>query len=131
VPVVPQTLLVQRHDAPRLNESAASAYAAHVFGGMGGNRSTLRMVRLGALVLFLILAATLHGRGSTYNTLHVVYLVIIAGVLIASIATRRRGGGGRGPGGGRFGPGSSRFGGGTFGSGPPQRFPADNPDPES
>jgi uncharacterized membrane protein YgcG len=89
------------------------------------------MVRLGALVLFLILAATLHGRGSTYNTLHVVYFVIIAGVLVASIASRRGGGGGRGTRGGRYGPGGSRFGGGSFGSGPPQHFPAENPDPES
>jgi hypothetical protein len=99
-----------------------------VFGGMGGGRSTLRMVRLGALSLFIILAATLHGRGSAYNTL---YLVIIAGVIIASITMSRRGGGGRGTGGGRFGPGGSRFGGGTFGAGPPQHFPAENPDPES
>jgi uncharacterized membrane protein YgcG len=97
---------------------------------MGGSRSALRVVRVG-LVLFLVLAATLHGRGSTYNTLHVVYLFIIAGALIASIARRRRGGGGRRTGDGRFGPGGSRFGGGSFGSGPPQRFPAENPDPES
>jgi hypothetical protein len=100
---------------------------------MGGGRSTLRMIRLGALVLFVVLASTLHGRGSTYNTLHVVYLVVIAGVLVVSLALRGRGGGrGPGGGGGRFGPGGSRMGGGSFGSGPPrQKMPADNPDPEA
>jgi hypothetical protein len=101
---------------------------------MGGGHSTLRMIRLGALLLFIVLAATLHGRGSTYNTLHVVYLVVIAGVLVASLTLRGRGRGGRGPGGGggRFGSGGSRLGGGSFGSGPPrQNMPGENPDPEA
>jgi hypothetical protein len=96
-------------------------------GGIGGGRSTLRMVRFGALAVFLILAATLHDRGSTYNTLHVVYFVIIAGLLVASFAGRR----GRG----RFGsggPGGSRLGGGSFGSGSPRPDAAvDNSDPEA
>jgi hypothetical protein len=98
-----------------------------MFGGMGGGRSSLRMVRFGALAVFLILAATLHNHGSAYNTLHIVYFVIIAGLLVASFAGRR----GRG----RFGsggPGGSRVGGGSFGSGPPRPDgPADNPDPEA
>jgi hypothetical protein len=102
-----------------------------MFGGMGGSRSTLRMVRLGVLVLFLILAAAFRGRGSTDHTLHDVYLVIFVGLIIATIVMSRRGGGGRRPGGGRFGPGGSRFGGGSFGSGPPQHFPAENPDPDN
>jgi hypothetical protein len=102
-----------------------------MFGGMGGGRSTLRMVRLGALVLFLVVGATLHRGGSTYNDVHVVYFVIIAAVLIASIAGRGRGGG-RGYGRGRSGPGGSRFGGGSFGSGPPAtNMPVENPDPEA
>jgi hypothetical protein len=96
-----------------------------MFGGMGGGRSTLRMVRLGALVLFLILAVTLHGHGSTYNTLHVVYFVIIAGVLVASIA-------GRGRGQGRNGPRGPGFGGGRFGPGPPRSdVLSENSDPEA
>ncbi len=98
-----------------------------MFGGMGGGRSTLRMVRLGVLVVFLILAATLHGHGSTYNTLHVVYFVIIIGLVIAAFAGRR--------GSGRFGSGGSsgsRVGGGSFGSGPPRPDGApDNPDPDA
>jgi hypothetical protein len=98
---------------------------------MGGGRSTLRMVRLGVLVLFLVLTATFRGHGSTDHTLHVVYLIIFVGLIIATVVMSRRRGGGGGPGSGRFGPGSSRFGGGTFGSGPPQHFPAENPDPES
>jgi len=82
------------------------------------------MVRLGALVLFLILAVTLHGRGSTYNTLHAVYFVIIAGVLVASLV-------GRGRGRGRNGPRGSGFGGGSFGSGPPRADErSENSDPE-
>jgi uncharacterized membrane protein YgcG len=91
------------------------------------------MIRLGALLLFIVLAATLHGRGSTYNTLHVVYLVVIAGVLVAALALRSRGGGrGPGGGGGRFGAGGSRLGGGSFGSGPPrQNSVVENPDPEA
>jgi hypothetical protein len=102
-----------------------------MFGGMGGGRSTLRMVRLSAFVLILVVGATLHRQGSTYNALHVVYFVIIAAVVIASIASRGRG---RGPGygRGRRGPGGSRFGGGSFGSGPPATdMPAENPDPEA
>ena len=100
-----------------------------MFGGMGGGRSTLGMVRLGALVLLLVVGATLHRQGSTYNALHVVYFVIIAAVVIASIAGRGRGGG-RGY--GRSGPGGSRFGRGSFGSGPPAtNMPVENPDPEA
>jgi uncharacterized membrane protein YgcG len=99
---------------------------------MGGSRSTIRMVRLGVLVLFLVLTAAFRGHGSTDHTLHDVYLVIFVGLIVATIAMSRRGGG-RGMRGGRFGPGGNRFGGGSFGSGPPQaqQFPAENPDPES
>jgi hypothetical protein len=86
---------------------------------MGGGRSGLRMVRIVALVLFLILAATLHGRGTTYNTLHVVYIIIVVGVLIASVAGRRR-----------CGSRGSRHGGGSFGTGPPgSNIPQNNSDP--
>jgi hypothetical protein len=90
---------------------------------MGGGRSTLRMVRIGALVLFLILAVSLHGRGSTYNVLHVVYIAIILVVLVLSFASRGR----------RSGRGDGRgSGGGGFDSGPPGPMRTrDNPDPES
>jgi hypothetical protein len=123
VPIVSQARLVQRDAATRLIRSRPGSYTAPVFGGMGGGRSGLRMIRLGALVLFLILAATLHGRGSTYNTLHVVYIVIVVGVLVASIAGRGRGRSGlRRPGGG----------GGGFGSGPPAPNGArQNSDPDA
>ena len=93
------------------------------------------MFRLGTLVVFLVLAATLHGRGSTYNALHIVYFVILAGVLIATVAWRGRGGGrggSRGGASGRDGQGRARLGGGSFGSGPlGSDRPVDNPDPEA
>jgi hypothetical protein len=94
---------------------------------MGGGRSNLRFIRLGVLVVFLVLATTLHRRGSAYNAIHVLYFVIIAGVVVAAIASRRRGGGGRG----RFGP-RGPSGGGSFGSGPPRsNVPPDNPNPDA
>jgi hypothetical protein len=83
------------------------------------------MVRLGVLVLFLVLAATLHRQGSTYNVIHIVYFVVIAGVLVASFAARGRG---RGRGGGRFGPPGGGVGRGSFGSGPPRPPENSNPD---
>jgi hypothetical protein len=87
------------------------------------------MVRLGVLFLFLVLAATLHHRGSTYNTIHIVYFVVIAGVLVASFAARGRG---RGRGGGRFGPPGGGVGRGSFGSGPPRRDgPPENSNPDA
>jgi hypothetical protein len=94
---------------------------------MGGGRSNLRFIRLGVLVVFLVLSASLHHRGSTYNVIHVLYLVIIVGLVVALIASRRRGGGRGG-----FGPrGPGR--GGSFGSGPPPHphVPRDNPNPDA
>jgi hypothetical protein len=85
------------------------------------------MVRLCVLVLFLVLAATLHHQGSTYNAIHIVYFVVIASVLVASFAAR-----GRGRGGGRFGPPGGGVGRGSFGSGPPRRDgPPENSNPEA
>jgi hypothetical protein len=93
---------------------------------MGGGRSNLRFIRLGVLVVFLLLATTLHRRGSAYNAIHIVYVVIIVGVVVAAIASRRRGGGR-----GRFGP-RGPSGGGSFGSGPPpSSFPPENPNPDA
>jgi hypothetical protein len=87
------------------------------------------MLRLGALVLFLVLAGTLHRQGSTYNAIHIAYFVVLAGVLVASFAARGRG---RGRGGGRFGPPGGGVGRGSFGSGPPRRVgPPENPNPDA
>jgi hypothetical protein len=92
---------------------------------MGGGRSSLRFIRFGMLAVFLVLATTLHRQGSAYNTIHVIYFVVIAGLLVATFAFRGRGGGG----GGRFGPRRQAGGGGTFGTGPPPRQPLpDNPE---
>jgi hypothetical protein len=92
---------------------------------MGGGRSNLRFIRLGVLVVFLVLGATLHRQGSAYNAIHIVYVVIIVGVVVAAIASRRRGGGG-----GRFGP-RGPSGGGSFGSGPPRPNVPENPNPDA
>jgi hypothetical protein len=82
-------------------------------------------------VLFLILALTAHGSGSTYSTLHAVYFVIIAGVLVASLVVRGKGRGRYGPSGQR-GLGGTGFGRGSFGSGPPpSEVRAENPDPDA
>ncbi len=100
-----------------------------MFGGMGGGGSTLRNVRVGALAVFVVLGLALHRSGSAYNTLHAVYFVVIAALIVASIAGRGRGHGGRG---GYGPPGEARHGRGSFGSGPPPpRIPTDNPDPEA
>jgi hypothetical protein len=102
-----------------------------MFSGMGGGRSSLRMLRLAALVVFLLLVFGLHAKGSTYNAIHIFYIVVIVGLLVASFASRRRGG---------SRPGGSAGGGGRFGAGPPTTAhmppPApttlpDNPDPEA
>jgi hypothetical protein len=83
------------------------------------------MVRMGALVLFLILAFTLHGHGSAYSTVHALYFVVIAAVLVASLV-------GRGRRRGRQGQGGSGLGRGSFGSGPTgPDTRAENPDPEA
>ena len=55
---------------------------------MGGGGSTLRNVRLGALAVFVVLGFALHRSGSAYNTLHAVYFVVIAALIVASIAGR-------------------------------------------
>jgi hypothetical protein len=84
------------------------------------------MVRMGALVLFLILALAVHGHGSADSSVHALYLVVIAAVLVASLV-------GRGRRRGRYGPRGSGFGrGSSFGSGPTGLdMRAENPDPEA
>jgi hypothetical protein len=105
-----------------------------MFGGMRGGRSSLRVLRIGLLVVFLVFAATLHDKGSTYNVLHVVYLVLVIGLLAASVAMSRGSGGpgrngrnGRGP----FGNQGGSVGGGSFGTPPPNTRPVEQPDPEA
>ncbi len=86
---------------------------------MGGGRSSLRYVRLLALVAILVAGATLHDRGSTYTVLRILYFVVIFGALGLMLLSRRRGGSrvpGRGPGGGW---------------GPPPGGGPENTDPES
>lgn len=139
MPVVPQAGLVQRDVASRLAapdqfQRGRPSYTASMFGGMGGGRSGLRAVRLALLVGILIIGATLHHSGSTYHAVYVIYIVIIVGILVASIALRR----------GRWGqqrrmrgPRDSdpqSMGRGGFGTPPPPPSPPgyhDNPDPES
>jgi hypothetical protein len=105
--------------------------------------SGLRMVRIGLLVAFLILVVTLHGHGSTYNDIHIVYLVLVVGILIFAVTQRRRQGGmgrggmGRGRMGrggmGRGGPDGGSTGSGSYGTPrpPPPPISVDNPDPEA
>src|SRR5580692_5630892 len=114
-----------------------------MFGGMGGGRggmSSFRLARVVLLVGFLLLVLTLHGRGSTYNTLHIVYIVLLLALLVGSlvVGNRRRGQMGRGGRvNGRRGQMVGRaaagggVGGGGFGSPPPPPPPQvrDNPDP--
>jgi hypothetical protein len=110
-----------------------------MFGGMGGGRSSLRFFRLGAFVLILVLGAAFHHSGSTYHAIYYVYLVVIIGAVVASLALRGRsrgsGWGGRGTfdgGRGSTGGRDSDAGSGSFGTGPPPRpAPLDNPDPEA
>ena len=91
---------------------------------MGGGGSTLRNVRVGALALFVVLGFAFHRNGSAYNTLHAVYFVVIAALVVASIAGRGRGHGGyRG-----YGPPGNVGHAGGFGPGPPPApLPTDNP----
>jgi hypothetical protein len=127
--------MVQRFPA-RLSRDLRPAYTAAMFGGMGGmggRHSSLRFLRLGAFAALLIGTAVFHVRGSGYVTLRVIYIVVIAGVLIVSLALRRRGGSGPGGRSGSDGRGmGSGVGGGTFGapSPPPTGYP-ENSDPES
>jgi hypothetical protein len=96
--------------------------------------SSFRMIRIGLLVSVLILGATLHDKGSTYNTIRVIYVVIVLGLLIGSFALRRGGGmRRRGPGGygGPTGPTDPAAGRGSFGTAPPPPPGRENPDPEA
>jgi hypothetical protein len=89
---------------------------------MGGGNSTLRAIRIALLVGFLVLATTLHGHGSTYNTLHIVYFVLVIGLLIASFSMR----GGRRSGNRQSGRGGP-VGRGGFGGAPPPPPPHATP----
>jgi hypothetical protein len=120
LPLVPQAVVVQRHPASRLRTRHSQPYTVVVFGGMGGSRSNLRLIRIGLLVAVLLIGASLHHSGSTYNTIHVIYLVIIVGLLVASVVIRKRSGRGRRGSGGRGGYGS-----------PPPAAQHDNSDPEA
>jgi hypothetical protein len=95
--------------------------------------SGFRLARVVLLLGFLLLLLTLHGRGSTYNTLHVVYIVLLVALLSGSlfVGSRRRRTGSGGPGGQRRGPMAG--GGGGFGSPPTPAPPVmrDNADPEA
>lgn len=112
-----------------------------MFGGFGGGRSSIRTIRIGLLVVFLIFALTLHGHGAAYNDFHVVYLVLVIGLIALSIALSRRGSGGpgRNGGGGRYGGGryndqaDGSVGSGSFGTPPPPPapHPVEQPDPEA
>ena len=96
-----------------------------MFGGVGGGGSALRKVRVGALAVFVVLGFALRRNGSAYNTVHAMYFVVIAALVVASIAMRGRGHHGYRP------PGGAPGGRGSFGPGPPPPgLPGDNPDPD-
>jgi hypothetical protein len=112
-----------------------------MFGMGGGNRSSLRYIRIGALALILLIGVAFHDKGSVYNTIYIVYIVLIVALLATGIVLSRRGRGsgnqgrgynrGRGPRrGGNMGDHpdvDDSAGGGSFGSGPPTAPPQANP----
>jgi hypothetical protein len=109
-----------------------------IFGGFGGRNgpSWIRFVRLGLLALILILGATLHDRGSTYNTIHIVYLVVVVALLIGTVIFARGLGRsssrGRGlqRGRGRYGPSDDApVGSGSFGTAPSAPGPTSSAPP--
>jgi hypothetical protein len=64
-----------------------------VFGmgmGMGRGNSSLRAVRLGLLVMVILAGVVFHHTGGVYDTIHVLYLVLIVGLLGFALMTRRR-----------------------------------------
>jgi hypothetical protein len=58
--------------------------------GMGRGNSPLRAVRLGAFVLVILAGVVFHHSGGVYQTIHVLYLVLIVGVLAFALLTRTR-----------------------------------------
>ena len=52
--------------------------------------SSFRLARVVLLLGFLLLLVTLHGKGSTYNTLHIVYIVLLVALLVGSLVVSRR-----------------------------------------
>jgi hypothetical protein len=87
--------------------------------GLGyGNRSPLRYLRLGLLILIVLAAVVFHGKGRAYDTIHDVYFVLIIGLLGFALFSRgrsRRNQMGGGPMGGPMGGGG--MGGGAMGPG--------------
>jgi hypothetical protein len=117
-----------------------------MFGMGGGNRSSLRFIRIGALILILLIGAAFHDKGSVYNSIHIVYIVLIVALLATGIVLSRRSRGsgnqgrgynrgrgpGRGPNMGDHPQVDDRVGGGSFGSGPPPTPPhAESTNPPS
>jgi hypothetical protein len=60
--------------------------------GTGRGNSSLRAVRLGAFVLVILAGVVFHHSGGVYQTIHLLYLVLVVGVLgYALLARSRRG----------------------------------------
>ncbi len=61
-----------------------------MFGGPGGAHSTLRYLRMGALIALLVGTAVFHVHGADYLVIRGIYFAVIAGVLVASYALSHR-----------------------------------------
>lgn len=58
--------------------------------GMGGRRNpSMRYLRIGALVLILLAGVVFHHSGKTYDSLRVLYYVLIIGLIAYSFRARR------------------------------------------
>jgi hypothetical protein len=57
---------------------------------MGRGNSSLRAARLGLLVMVILAGVVFHRSGGVYQTIHVLYYVLIVGFLVFALATRRR-----------------------------------------
>jgi len=57
---------------------------------MGRGNPSLRAVRLGLLVMVILAGVVFHHSGGVYDTIHVLYLVLIVGLLAFALVTRRR-----------------------------------------
>jgi hypothetical protein len=102
--------------------------------GMGRGNSSLRAIRLGLLVMVILAGVVFHHSGGVYDTIHVIYIVLIVGFLVFALATRRRGG--RQPQGGTAGgswggPVRGQWGAGTSAPATPSSAPATPPAPPS
>jgi hypothetical protein len=94
--------------------------------GMGRGNSSLRMLRLGLLVMVILAGVVFHHSGGVYDTIHAIYYVLIVGFIVFAIATRRRS---RQSPGGTAGGSWGGTSGGSWGNTPPPAQPPPSSDP--